>query len=116
MRLTSANIALVIGFAAVGCGAQTRPPKLSVERHAIWCPSNGIFPASGRTVREAGSFDVRTLLGERESRARRIIAAHGCRMRVLDPGGHRAVITADARPDRVDLEITRGIVTEARVY
>ncbi|MFZ0091887.1 MAG: hypothetical protein WAL63_20460 [Solirubrobacteraceae bacterium] len=89
---------------------------MAKERHPIWCPSHGIHPASGRTVREAASFDVRSLLDQREITARRIAAEHGCSLRVLNPEGRRAILTTDARPNRVDVRIEHGVVTLVQVY
>lgn len=108
---------MLVCLCVAGCGGQGHPNVVVArEAHPIWCPSHGIYPASGRTVREAESFDVRSLLGHREITAQRIAAEHGCSLRVLNPKGRRAILTADARPNRVDVRIEHGIVTLAQIY
>jgi hypothetical protein len=63
-----------------------------------------------------GSFDVRTLLGEREERAAAGAARHGCDWRVIERNGRGLAITLDARRDRVDARIDHGVVTSVAVY
>ena len=58
------------------------------------------------------------LQGKSEAAARRLATGRGCTVRVINrqPGQPSVVLTADARPDRVDLRVVDGIVTSAKVY
>jgi hypothetical protein len=66
--------------------------------------------ASNRRV--AGSFDTRVLLGHSEASAAVAARKHGCSVRVVNQGG---VLTADGRPDRIDVDVNHGIVTATGV-
>jgi hypothetical protein len=63
----------------------------------------------------AGSFDARIVLGMPESNAAMTIAKRGCRSRVVKRDGQSLAVTADVRPDRVDLTVDHDMVTAARV-
>ena len=59
--------------------------------------------------RVLGSFDTRVLLGRPNAAAANVAHQHGCSLRVVNQGGF---LTADGRPDRIDVDINHVIVTE----
>ena len=66
--------------------------------------------ASNRRV--TGSFDTRVLLGHSEGSAVVAGRTHECSVRVVN---QRGVLTADGRPDRIDVDVNHGIVTATGV-
>jgi hypothetical protein len=81
---------------------------------AAWCPSAIITPLTRRFSDAGhGRWDARAVIGLRLDDARRLAARHGCRLRVvggkdLDP---QEMINMDLRFDRVNVDVTDGIVT-----
>lgn len=129
-------VAVLIVLAAVSIGSyafarssggQSTHPSPSVIKVArptqpIWCPTRSISPLA-RNAHTTGSFDARTLLGLPESKAAAETHHLGCSWRVVlrvghsrDGHGHRIIVTADFRRDRVDATINHGIVTAVEVY
>lgn len=101
---------------AVRAGHTTTAAKLTQPDRPIWCPT--VFHAQTAGLSKAnhhvpGSFDTRTLLGRSASAAEAIARQHGCSWRVVN---HGAVLTADARANRVDVDVTNGKVTAVGVY
>jgi hypothetical protein len=83
----------------------TRPTE------AVWCPT--VYHAqtiglSHPNQRVAGSFDTRLLLGRTKAAATSVAHPHGCLLRVVSQGG---LLTADGRPNRIDVDINDGIVS-----
>jgi hypothetical protein len=105
-----------VALSVAACGRQSiavvtvnRPTK------PVWCPT--IFHAqtiglSHPNKRVAGSFDTRVLLGHTEANAAAEARQHGCSWRVINRGG---LLTADGRPNRIDADVSRGIVTAVGV-
>lgn len=98
--------------ALAGCGG-TSTVIVTVTRptQPVWCPT--IFHAqtigmSHPNQRVAGSFDTRLLLRRTEAHAAAEASQHGCLWRVVNQGG---LMTADGRPNRIDADVSHGIVT-----
>ncbi len=60
-------------------------------------------------------FDARVLLGQTESAASSTAGRAGCRLRVAGRDGHSYDLTADFVPNRVDVVITRGLITSVQI-
>jgi hypothetical protein len=93
-----------------------QPPRLTRPNRPVWCPT--VFHAQTARMstpnrRVAGSFDVRSLLGQSETKAAIEAQRHGCAWRVVNQGG---LFTTDGRPNRVDANVIDGIVTAVGVY
>jgi hypothetical protein len=103
-------------LALAACGGQS-VAVVTVNRptQPVWCPT--IFHAqtiglSHPNKRVAGSFDTRVLLGRTEADAAAEARRHGCSWRVVNQGG---LLTADGRPNRIDVDVSHGIVTAVGV-
>lgn len=115
----AARRSLWLGMAAVllvACGSQT-VAVVTVTRptRPVWCPTIFHAQTSGMSTsnrRVTASFDTRALLGHSEASAAVAARKHGCSMRVVNQGG---VLTADGRPDRIDVDVNHGIVTATGV-
>ena len=106
----------VLALSLTACGSQslkivtvTRPTR------PVWCPT--IFHAqtsgmSSPNKQVTGSFDTRALLGQTEAHAAVAAHKHACSLRVVNQGG---ALTADGRPDRIDIDVNHGIITATGV-
>jgi len=56
------------------------------------------------------------IIGKTESEARKIAQEYGYDSRVIVSDGVAYIVTADFRTDRVNLELTNGIVTDASIH
>jgi hypothetical protein len=110
----------VLALIAWGCGSHSVTPVVKITRssRAIWCASRLILPThlSKPTRPAARSFDTRALLGQAETKAAAETRRRGCLWRVVRRGGHDLTVTADARGNRVDASIIRGIVVATGVF
>jgi hypothetical protein len=86
---------------------------------AVWCPTT-TRPINAKQNKPnspgLGSFDTRTLLGLKETEATADAQRHGCTVRLVERDGHEFGLLADFRPNRVNVVISRGIVTSVGVY
>jgi hypothetical protein len=111
-----AVVAAAMAVTSTGaCGSDDRPkPSLRRPAAAVWCPST-ILTLYARKPGDArhGTWDARAIIGLNLDDARRLAARHGCQIRVV--GGEDAdpdtLITMDLRFDRVNVEVTGGVVT-----
>jgi hypothetical protein len=84
---------------------------------AVWCPTSKIAPRqSGPNSPASHSFDARTLLGQSEGSAALTARKVSCLWRVIERDGRPFALTADAKPDRIDVAISHGTVTSVGVY
>jgi hypothetical protein len=105
--------ALALAAPALGCGG-AGPPRLHRLARPAWCPS-AIFTRDHRNPHRLrshghGHFDARRLVGLKLAAASQLAARNACTVRVVGGDTHPAV-TLDLRPDRVNVEVTDGIVT-----
>jgi hypothetical protein len=108
LRLLSvAAVVAAFVLALTGCGGRSsgsglvhiaRPPR------PVFCPQTGTQQTGN------GSFDARTLLGMPYANAAMTSAKHGCKSRVVMRNGQHLAVTADFRPDRVDVSVDHDIV------
>jgi hypothetical protein len=115
------SAAVLSALIVAGCGgASPTTPVVKIQRPKlpIWCPGKIRVPTtlSEPDRRTKGAFDTRTLLGRTETNAATVVRAHGCVWRVVERNGHGLTTTLDARGDRVDAAIARGVVVKVGVY
>lgn len=96
---------------AIGCGSDDGArPSLHRPAVAAWCPSV-VQGVEGEKPRR-GSWDAREIVGLDLDEARGVAARHGCEVRPV--GGEdvdpRAVVTMDLRFDRINVDVTDGVV------
>lgn len=107
---------LVLGVSLAACGSHSLAVVTVIRpTRPVWCPT--IFHAqtsgmSSPNKRLTGSFDTRVLLGHAATDAAGPARRHGCSLRVVNQGG---VLTADGRPNRIDIDVNHGIITATGV-
>lgn len=77
----------------------------------LWCHGVG---SDGRLT--GHRFDARSVLGLRVAAANRGAEGRGCTTRIVMVNGHGRWITADLRVNRIDLVVSRGLVTGVAVF
>jgi hypothetical protein len=104
---------------ACGEDFEPEPTRSAPERDArpalpIPCPEREV--AFDGTVKPDGKrrFDARTLLDMTETQAKARARRYGCVVRVAARDGEGLVLTADERPDRVDVRLEDGVVVDVK--
>lgn len=69
-------------------------------------------PAEAVMCPEGGDFDANTLLGNEEKAAQSLAKENGCDMRVTERDGQIFPMTMDFRPNRVNVVVADGKVSE----
>lgn len=59
-----------------------------------------------------GVFDATTIVGRSEVDAAAAAEAEGCSVRVVERDGRSLAVTEDFRPDRINVAVAEGVVTE----
>ncbi len=121
--LRSAVAIVVVLVGITGCGghaASHAGEQVHLIRpiRPVWCPTRHLtsgIEQSQPNARTAGSFDTRELLGEPEKTAASRAGHSGCSLRVISRDRHRYILTADARLNRVDVDIDRGLMATVGV-
>jgi hypothetical protein len=94
-------------------------PQIIRPAGPVWCPTT-TRPSNAKQNRPNApgeqSFDTRSLLGLTEEQASATVSRHGCILRVIERDGRKFALRADFRGSRVNVGITRGIVTSVGVY
>jgi hypothetical protein len=116
-RLLGAGAVLAVAALALAIAWRSDDrarPTLHRPAAAAWCPSV-VIPARARKLSDAhhGAWDARAIIGLDLDDARRMAGRHGCQLRPV--GGEDvdadAVLTADLRFNRINVDVTDGVVT-----
>ena len=126
MRRPAVLIAL-LGAAVIGCGDDDEPPEpaprpvqVQERKKPVWCPRETfkqVRRSDGRYDVERvphGTFDARDLLGLRQDAAEELAQRNDCSIRVVRRDGEALAATDDLRPNRINVAVTRGVVTAVR--
>jgi hypothetical protein len=103
-------------MSATACGGDDRPrPALLRPPAPVWCPSV-ILSRLGRNLDDAarhGTWDARAIIGLDLDDARRLAERHDCQIRPVGGKdvGPDIVLTMDLRFDRINVDVTDGVVT-----
>src|SRR5213080_2551111 len=104
MRWTNGKALALLAVALpalAGCGDDKSTTTATTSAAAVNCPAEG-----------ASSFDANELVGMTPAAAEEKAKGHGCTVRVTRQDGKDLPATLDHRPDRVNVAVENGKVTE----